>query len=133
MNYPLPIMAKYYSLVPLPEGIFRDVPLMDRAVFGLIWERYKLSSYKVAGGCEDWVDDQDGSVFCIFSHEELARLIGASEKTIRRSLNTLRNKYYLIDWRKASFKGACRYYVEQGAREYMASCRQDNRQAGDCP
>lgn len=127
-------MAKYYSLVPLPEGIFEGMSLIDRAVFGLIWERYRLSSYKVTGGDETWADEQDGSVFCIFSHDELARLIGASEKTIRRSLIALRDEHMLIDWRKASFKGACRYYIERGALDYMASLRtQNNRNVSDCP
>lgn len=130
---PIPIMAKYYSLVPLPEGIFEGVPLIDRAVFGLIWERYRLSSYKVTGGCDDWVDEQDGSIFCVFSHDELSRLIGASEKTIRRSLIALRDEHCLIDWRKATYKGACRYYVEQGAREYMASCRQNTKSDSESP
>ena len=126
-------MAKYYTLVPLPLGIFEGMALIDRAVFGLIWERYRLSCYKVAGGCEDWVDDEDGSVFCIFSHAEMAAQIGTSEKTIRRSLQVLRDEHCLIDWRKASFKGACRYYIEPAASDYMASLRQDNTSVSDCP
>ena len=126
-------MAKYYSLVPLPHGIFEGMSLIDRAVFGMIWERYKLSSYKVLGGCEDWVDDEDGSVFCIYSHDELARLIGTSEKTIRRSLLCLRDQHHLITWRKASFKGACRYYIEPAASSYMSSLKQDSISVSDCP
>ena len=128
---PIPIMAKYFTLVPLPEDIFSEVSLVDRVVFVLIWERYKLSSYKVTGGSDEWVDDLDGSIFCIFSHDELARKAGVSEKTVRRSLVALRDEHGLIDWRKASFKGACRYYVEKTAREYMTACAQDNRKEQD--
>lgn len=132
MMTPHPIMAKYYLLVPLAEGIFEGMPLMERAVFGALWERYKLSAYKTMGGCMDWVDKQDGSIFCVYTHDELARVIGASEKTIRRSLVALRDEHF-IDWRKASYKGACRYYIEAGVCEYMARQKHDNTTVSDCP
>ena len=125
-------MAKYYSLVPLPEGIFKDVPLIDRVVFGLIWERYRLSGYKVTGGDETWVD-ADGEIFCVYSHDELARLTGTSEKTIRRALIDLRDKHFMIDWCKAAFKGSCRYYIEPAVKEHMAALRQNNKTVSDCP
>lgn len=126
-------MAKYYTLVPLPEGIFDGVPLIDRAVFGLIWERWRLSSYNVAGGKNEWIDPLFEDVFCVYSHDELARQIGASEKTIRRALIDLRDEYGFITWRKASYKGSCRYFVEPGVCEYMSARRHDNMSDTDRP
>lgn len=132
MIYPLPIMAKYYSLVPLPMGIFENLSLMDRAVFGLIWERYRLSSYKVAGGDETWYDADQREIYCVYAHDELARQIGTSEKTIRRSLISLRESG-LIWWRKASYMGSCRFYVDHAVRAEMSALRQDSRSGEDCP
>jgi len=127
-------MAKYYTLVPLPIGKFADweLTLVDRAVFGMIWERWRLSSYKVLGGCEDWYDPYEEDIFCIFAHDELARLIGVSEKTIRRSLETLRTKR-VIRWRKAKFKGANRYYVARDVQQYMNTLRQSNKEPAESP
>lgn len=122
MISPFPIMAKYYSLVPLPQGIFSGLSLLDRAVFGLIWERWKLGSYKLTGGCEDWYDADEEEIYCIWSHDGLARATGTSEKTIRRSLNALRNEN-LIYWKKASYGGVCRYYIERPVQQYMNSLK----------
>ena len=125
-------MAKYYTLVPLPQGRFAELSLLDRAVFGLIWERWKLGSYKLLGGCEDWYDPAEEDIFCIFAHDELARLVGASEKTIRRSLETLRAKR-MISWRKAKFMGANRYYVSRDVQQYMSSLRKSNKENDESP
>lgn len=119
-------MAKYYTLLPLPQGIFENLSLIDRAVFGLIWERWKLSSYKLTGGCDDWYDAEEEAIFCIWSHDELSRQIGASEKTIRRSLIALRDAQ-MISWKKASFKGACQYYIDPDVQRYMSMLKQNNK------
>lgn len=125
-------MAKYYTLVPLPQGRFAELSLLDRAVFGLIWERWKLGSYKLIGGCEDWYDPDEEDIFCIFAHDELARLVGASEKTIRRSLETLRTRN-MISWRKAKFMGANRYYVARDVQQYMSSLRKSSKETDESP
>lgn len=125
-------MAKYYSLVPLPQGKFENLALIDRAVFGLIWERWKLSSYKTLGGSDDWYDHDEEEIFCIWSHDELSKQIGTSEKTIRRSLITLREEN-MISWKKASFKGACRYYIARDIQRYMSMLKQDSRNEQPCP
>lgn len=125
-------MAKYYTLVPLPQGRFAELSLLDRAVFGLIWERWKLGSYKLLGGCDDWYDHDEEDVFCIYAHNELSRLVGASEKTIRRSLETLRTKK-MITWRKAKFMGANRYYVARDVQQYMSSLRKSNKETDESP
>lgn len=135
MISPHPIMAKYYSLVPLPQGRFENLSLLDRAVFGLIYERWRLSEYNVLGtpGDSPWYDFDEDAVFCMFSHDELCRLIGTSEKTIRRSLIALRDQHHMISWKKASFMGACRYYIEPGMIREMAALRQDSRKNDECP
>ena len=120
-------MAKYYTLLPLPQGKFAEASLVDRAVFGLIWERWRLSNYKLLGGDDSWYDPDIEEVYCVYAHEELGRQLGVSEKTIRRSLIALRDKWHMISWTKASFMGACRYYVAQDIREYMESLKQSNR------
>ena len=134
MIVPHPIMAKYYTLVPLPIGKFAEweLTLVDRAVFGMIWERWKLGSYKLLGGCDDWYDPVEEDIFCIFAHDELARQIGVSEKTIRRSLETLRSKH-MISWRKAKFMGANRYYIARDVQQYMNSLRQSNKESAESP
>ena len=133
MMFPHPIMTKYYSLVPLPQGIFEKLSLVDRAVFGLIWERWRLSNYKVTGGCLDWYDDDEESIFCIFSHDEMSRQIGVSEKTIRRSLKLLRDDFQMINWKKAGFMGACKYFIDESVQREMAALRQDSKNVQSCP
>ena len=130
---PIPIMAKYYTLLPLPQGRFEALSLIDRAVFGMIWERWRLSNYKVTGGCLDWYDEAEEAIFCIFSHDELCRQIGVSEKTIRRSLNVLRDQHHMITWKKASFMGACRYYIADDMQREMSALRQDSKNDEPCP
>lgn len=124
-------MAKYYTLVPLPQGIFEDMSLLDRAVFGLIWERWRLGSYKLMGGCEDWYDSTEEDIYCVWSHEGLARAVGASEKTIRRSLAALK-KADMIYWKKASYGGACRYFVGRPVQQYMFKLN-SSKEKEECP
>lgn len=126
-------MAKYYSLLPLPQGRFEKIPLIDRAVFGLIYERWKLGSYKLTGGCDDWYDYEVDEVFCIYAHDELARLVGVSEKTVRRSLLYLRDEAHMISWRKAKFMGACRYYIERDVQQELHALKQSSKETSDCP
>ena len=97
-------------LVPLPTGIFSDYDLTTRAVIGALYNRLRLSSYNLTGGDETWYDDQEGRAYCVYTHDELARMIGVGERTIRRSLALLQADG-LVWWRKATYKGANRYYV----------------------
>lgn len=119
-------MAKYYTLVPLPQGAFEKLSLVDRAVFGLLWERYRLSSYKVTGGDERWYDPEWQEIYCVYALDELVRQVGVSDKTIRRSLIALRDAG-MIYWRKASYAGANRYYFDHSIRSEMSALRQDSR------
>lgn len=109
-----------YTIVPLADGPFAGLDALSRMAFGLIWDRYKLSSYNVSGAAGDceWYDHRREEVFCIFSHVELARLIGCSERTVRRCLGDLKDAD-VIDWRRCAYGGACRFYVHEHIREYM--------------
>ena len=130
-------MAKYYSLLPLPQGQFAidELTLVDRAVFGMIYDRWRLSCYNATGSAAyetPWYDETREEFYCIFAHDELARLVGVSEKTIRRSLEKLRGKDY-IDWVKREYMGANRYFIGRQMQEYMASLRKDSREAAKSP
>ena len=136
MIVPHPIMAKYYSLLPLPQGCFAEdnLSLIDRAVFGLIYDRWKLSSYHVLGtaGSFDWYDEEFEDVFCVFAQDELARLVGVSDKTIRRSLITLKKLDYVY-WAKRGFMGANRYFITKRLQAYMSALRKDTKAASESP
>ena len=111
-------MAQIYQLVPLPQGIFA----VTRAVVGLLYDRIRLSHYNLIGdpAGSQWYDTVEDKVYCIFTHEELAQTIGVSERTIRRSLATL-NADNLVWWRKATYKGANRYFLHDGIMEALSS------------
>lgn len=114
-------MPRLYTLTPLPRGPFESVDCVSRLLFGAIYDRYKLSSYSQIGqgdSCPfyDWTRDE---LYCVISQAELVDLTGMSERTVRRSLTALKAAG-LIDWRKATYKGANRYYIPQGIREYLA-------------
>lgn len=109
-------MAQKYMLVPLPCGIFKDYDLVTRAVIGALYDRTRVSSYNLTGGDERYYDRDEGKVFCVFTHDELGEQLGVSEKTVRRSLNRLKEDGF-IWWRKATYKGANRYYLHHGITE----------------
>ena len=130
-----PIMAKYYTLVPLPIGAFEGLSPVDRLVWGTIWERWRLSSYNVTGtpGDSPWYDHNVEAVYCVFSHAALAEAVGVNERTIRRSLNALQERE-LLYWRKATYKGTCRYYIPEAVARYMRSiAKEDNTESGTRP
>lgn len=112
-------MAQLYLLVPLADGPFKGLGLTERAVFGAIWDRYRVSCYTqlgTPGDCEYM--DSNGEVFCYFRQDELAYIVGLSERSLRRALATLREAG-LIRTRKVGYKGTCRYYVTYEAREWL--------------
>lgn len=113
-------MARLYTIVPLPTGPFEHIDALSRLCFGLIWDRYRVSSYNVTGTAGDspWYDEDQEEVFCLYRQDELARDMGCSERTVRRCLETLREAG-IIWWRKAVYKGANRYFVDPPIREYL--------------
>ena len=96
--------------------------LVTRAVVGLLYDRIRLSNYNLIGDAsgQAWYDTVEERVYCIFSHAELAETIGVSERTVRRSL-TLLNAANLVWWRKATYKGANRYFLHDGIMEALRS------------
>ena len=112
-------MAQLYQLVPLPQGIFSGLDIVSRAVIGSLYDRIKLSMYNATGGDDRFYDILTGEYFCVFTQQELAELIGVSERTVRRSLDILKADN-LIHWRKATYRGANRYYLHHGIMEYLA-------------
>ena len=115
-------MAQIYQLVPLPQGIFAGMDLVTRAVVGLLHDRIRLSNYNLIGdpAGSQWYDTVEERVYCIFTHAELATSLGVSESTIRRSL-TILHKDNLVWWRKATYKGANRYFLHDGIMNALRS------------
>lgn len=113
-------MAQKYMLVPLPRGIFARYDLTTRAVIGALYDRTRLSGYNQIGDPSGraWYDHERDCVYCVYAQDELAAQLGVSDRTIRRSLDTLRRDG-LVDWRKATYKGANRYYLHQGITDEL--------------
>ena len=112
-------MAQLYSLVPLAQGPFAGFDPVTRMVFGFIYDRLKLSSYHAAGNpVAKWYDPIEDRMYCVFTHEELAALVGVSERTVRRSLDALKADN-LVWWRKAQYRGANRYFIHDGIMDYL--------------
>lgn len=115
-------MSQLYTLVPLAQGPFSGLDPVTRLTFGVIWDRFKVSWKNVTNCTEKesrWADyDHDGLVFCLFSQAELAGAVGVTDRTVRSCLEKLRAAG-VIDYRKATFKGACRYYVLDDTIEYL--------------
>ena len=108
-----------FTLTPSPVGPFHRVDLAARVVFGLIWDRYRLSVNSVLSGDARWVDD-NGDVFCVYSQIELAEHSGLTDRTVRRCLDTL-YRAQLLTWEKTGFKGTNRYYPDYYVRAYFDS------------
>ena len=123
-------MAQKYTLVPLAQGPFIGIDPLARMAFGLIWDRYKVSSYNFIGAESEspWYDKTMDDVFCVYDQDELAREIGCSVRTVRRCLKDL-NEAHLLYWRKATYKGACRYFVGYAAKAWLRRSTQDPAQA----
>ena len=86
-------MAQRYMLIPLPEGIFRGYDLTTRAVLGALYDRVRLSNYNLIGdpAGEKFYDPVEEKVYCIYTHDELGRQLGVSEKTVRLQYSCLEN------------------------------------------
>lgn len=120
-----------YTLVPSPVGPFAHIDLVARVVFGLIWDRYRLSVHSHLRGDQRWLDE-DSRVYCVYAQDELARHAGISDRTVRRCLDDLR-RAGLLSYSKAGLRGVNRYYVELAAKDYLGAQRPGCQQSGkDC-
>lgn len=112
-----------YVVVPYPVGVFAPLSTDARLVFGLIWSRFKLSSFHVAGGDDRWIDKDDGAVYCYYALDELCRDAGLSDRTVRRCLDALRAEM-LIYTRRVDYKMPMRIYVTYNG-SYGMRCLSD--------
>lgn len=130
-------MAQLYQLVPLPLGIFSGLSLVERAALGLLYDRMKLSVHHHLSDPEGgaWLDEDENQVYCIYSQTEMAKILGVSERTVRRALEHLEAER-LIWWKKAKFQGANKYFLNQSIREVLR-CTQSGQNVqsirSDCP
>ena len=88
-------MAQLYQLVPLPQGIFAGMDLVTRAVVGLLYDRIRLSNYNLIG-------DPAGSQW----YDPVEKQVNADN---------------LVWWRKATYKGANRYFLHYGIMDALKS------------
>ena len=112
-------MSQLYQLIPLPIGIFKDLSLLERAVFGLVHDRLKLSVNNHLSSCEgDFLDEDENDVYCIYRQQEMAEILGVSERTVRRAVSTLVDKH-LMKTKKTRFQDANRYFIPFYIREQL--------------
>ena len=104
-------MAQLYQLIPLPQGIFADLSLLERATFGLLYDRMKLSvNNHLNSDGSAFYDDQEEMVYCIYTQQALSETLGVSVRTVRRVLAVLVDKKFIIS-KKTRFQDANRYYI----------------------
>ncbi len=106
-----------FTFIPSPCGPFLRIDPSARLVFGLIWDRYRLSRYSTDTGDNRWQDD-DGEVYCVYSQTELSEHSGLTDRTVRRCLDTLYNAN-LLRWHKSGFNGCNRYYPDLLVIDYL--------------
>ena len=100
-----------YQLIPLPQGIFADLSLLERATFGLLYDRMKLSvNNHLNSDGSAFYDEQEEMVYCIYSQRALSEMLGVSVRTVRRALAVLIEKRLIIS-KKTRFQDANRYYI----------------------
>ena len=113
-------MAQIYQLVPLPQGIFSGLSLVERAIVGLLYDRMKMSIQHHLSDPEGgaWLDTDENQVYCIYRQEEMAQILGVSERTVRRALEHLETES-LVWWKKTKYQGANKYFLHYGIREEL--------------
>ena len=112
-------MSQLYQLIPLPIGIFNGLSLLERAVFGLVYDRMKLSVNNHLNSCDGaFLDEDEGDVYCIYRQQEMAEILGVSERTVRRAVSTLVDKH-LLRTKKTRFQDANRYFIPFYIREQL--------------
>lgn len=105
-------MAQLYQLIPLPQGIFAKLSLIDRALFGLVYDRMKLSVNNHLSSTDglSFYDVDEEEVYCVYSQTELALTLGVSERTVRRSVSSLVDGGFLRT-KKVRYQDANRYFI----------------------
>ena len=87
---------------------------MSRNVFGLIYDRWKLSNKSQNQAA---FTDANG-VYCVYDRQDLASELGVTLPTIRKAINALIDKG-VLKARRAGPCAAWRYYVSFSAQMYL--------------
>ena len=123
-------MAGIYVNIPTANGEFAGLDLYARAVFGLIWDRWRLSQKAHEDGndrfmqkkrvrmCDAFPDRRPddrtvitiGYTYCVYTQTDLAAEIGCSERTIRRCIDDLICAG-VVTAERAGVRGANRYFI----------------------
>lgn len=106
IDAPINPMSQLYTLVPRAQGSFAGLDCLSRYAFGLIFDRYQLSTRPKT--MESWHDDH--GYYCVYDRAELARDMGVTLPTVRRCIKALEDAHVLT-MRRAGTGAAWRYYV----------------------
>lgn len=107
-------MAINYTIVPRRVFPFEGLDAMTRYAFGLIYDRYRLSSREETK--ERWTDDH--GIYCVFDRQELADELGISLPTLRRCMDAMVKAGVLV-MRRNGPHAAWRYYPTTSAKAAM--------------
>lgn len=131
-------MAKW-NMIPSAEGPFSGLDAMARYCFGLLYDRYRLSlrsvgeyhSEKFLGArvvklsklnprkfAGDERTTTTYETYCVYKQKDLAALMGCTERTVRRCMETLRDAG-VIETERAGFNGANRFFIPFSVQRYF--------------
>lgn len=109
-------MAVNYTIVPRCVPPFDGLDALTRYAFGLIYDRYRLSSREETR--QRWTDEN--GVYCVYDRADLAREMGVTLPTVRRCMDALAAAG-LVYMRRSGPHGAWRYYPSVTARDAMGA------------
>lgn len=107
-------MSSTYTLIPRPVGSFAGLDITTRYAFGLIYDRWQLSSRK---DNRKKFSDSYGT-YCVFSREAMAAEMGVSLPTLRTAMQVLIRRE-LIHSRMPAAGSAWRYYIPDAIRDEL--------------
>ena len=96
-------MAQVYQLIPLPQGPFAKLSLLERALYGLLYDRCKMSVNNMLNGNGRFYDEQLEEVYCVYNQNDLAKTLGVSVAELlsgecvlnrNRSGNMFKSRFY---------------------------------------
>lgn len=111
-------MAQVYQLIPLPQGPFAKLSLLERALYGLLYDRCKMSVNNMLNGNERFYDEQLEEVYCVYNQNDLAKTLGVSVRTVRRATANLVDNNF-ISVTKSRFQDCNRYYLPYYIRQCL--------------
>ena len=111
-------MAQLYQLVPLPQGPFANLSLLERALYGLLYDRCKMSVNNMLNGNGRFDDEHLEEVYCVYNQNDLAKTLGVSVRTVRRATASLVDNK-LISVTKSRFQDCNRYYLPYYIRQWL--------------